>query len=1078
MNFHKPLKKTLTALLVVCLVCIMFASVIRFVPTAHATTFFSDGFELVTAPDNFDPWTGTSISSGATLEVSQEHPKSGVNSTYVVTNSSSTNAYAYKTIAGSTTLYLQAACYIDYFDLSSTNYFSFASLSDEYTQYLGIGVRNSGGTQYATLFARNITGGSGEMQMAMSNFVMLTGTFHVFEANYTVANYPNGQAHLWIDGVEATEAALTNMNTTGCTATRVRAGCGGTYFSSGKGVGFYVDDVTVADAYIGVGSPPPTVSLSVSLDEPYYGQQLQNGTQTFKYTPISQNCGELENSTLYIWNGTTGELILTQSNTTAVINNTSNSFQKNLQTDGSYKWNVRLCNATDYVFSAVNNTFSIISGQITFIDDDDLGQIRAIIVNADDNHVANWTLVAENLENYSINLVITSGLAGHKCYWSGSDYLPNLPGTYNLTEAYNQLHAHGIKMYIWLDSMLRADYSKNGIYKNVWYYNTSLSPVSEGNYSSIIPYYGMGGWLDICNPYAIAMMKGAIQEVLSRYTIDGFVLDYVRWDDNGPYGNCSTAEAIENNYDRIQFIKFNPACSDVDWPRDVMQVSWGGTGKYYTQFKQFQIDIINEYVKNITMWAKEINPNIKFGATPRYPGESPGTCLLTCGQDVGTWIKEGYVQWVAPMTYNNTNHVFTPESLKTMYETYISRRTGESHGVVKVIPCLANYYTSDEGLTLEIFAQRCKAALDAGCDGYLINEYCGSGSSVVPWTKDDGVIPDTTNTFLNLSLPQSNIFISNTKIQALSETSIQVSWTTNSLSNSTIEYNSIPLYSWSYTVDTSAYPFAWSYWKCTKVAGIVMSNSTETTNHVILIQNPVTQPIYFHIMSQSDNVTAYVYGMIETLLPSSVSLTISSPTNTTYTSSTITITMSASGGTIDTIWFNIWNGSWIYSNTTYTETTYKTLVNGTYTFYGWANNTDGYSDSESVVFTMAITGEIQELSILDFTTTYLNTTEQGTFSKGDSFLVKLTVNNTGNLEITNAFVEITITDPDSYVTYIAYVFITLEVGESTTIYCGTLILDSATSGSYSVSVLIYDGLPWDGGSGIDGGLDNTNFTVS
>ena len=86
-----------------------------------------------------------------------------------------------------------------------------------------------------------------------------------------------------------------------------------------------------------------------------------------------------------------------------------------------------------------------------------------------------------------------------------------------------------------------------------------------------------------------------------------------------------------------------------------------------------------------------------------------------------------------------------------------------------------------------------------------------------------------------------------------------------------------------------------------------------------------------------------------------VTVTIAQPQNTTYTSGTIPIQIMASGGTIDRIWYNIKSGgSWLYSNTTYTAPTTKTLTNGIYTFYGWANNTDGNSDSKTVVFTVNI----------------------------------------------------------------------------------------------------------------------------
>ena len=81
------------------------------------------------------------------------------------------------------------------------------------------------------------------------------------------------------------------------------------------------------------------------------------------------------------------------------------------------------------------------------------------------------------------------------------------------------------------------------------------------------------------------------------------------------------------------------------------------------------------------------------------------------------------------------------------------------------------------------------------------------------------------------------------------------------------------------------------------------------------------------------------------------------PTNTTYTSSSVSVSLSASG-TIDTIWWNCKNGtSWIYgTNQTYTVPTSMTgFVDGTsYTFYAWANNTDGDWDEETVMFTVLI----------------------------------------------------------------------------------------------------------------------------
>jgi len=87
-------------------------------------------------------------------------------------------------------------------------------------------------------------------------------------------------------------------------------------------------------------------------------------------------------------------------------------------------------------------------------------------------------------------------------------------------------------------------------------------------------------------------------------------------------------------------------------------------------------------------------------------------------------------------------------------------------------------------------------------------------------------------------------------------------------------------------------------------------------------------------------------------------IVITNPTNTTYSSSIISVSLSATGGTIDTIWYNCKNGTtWIYgSNQTYTVATSMTgFVNGTtYSFYAWANNTEGNSDEETVMFSVQI----------------------------------------------------------------------------------------------------------------------------
>jgi len=80
------------------------------------------------------------------------------------------------------------------------------------------------------------------------------------------------------------------------------------------------------------------------------------------------------------------------------------------------------------------------------------------------------------------------------------------------------------------------------------------------------------------------------------------------------------------------------------------------------------------------------------------------------------------------------------------------------------------------------------------------------------------------------------------------------------------------------------------------------------------------------------------------------------PINTVYSIPTISVQFSASGGTIDKMWWNctFTNGTVVYANTTYTVATSMSLGNSSYIFNAMANNTDGESGYSTVMFTVTI----------------------------------------------------------------------------------------------------------------------------
>lgn len=98
------------------------------------------------------------------------------------------------------------------------------------------------------------------------------------------------------------------------------------------------------------------------------------------------------------------------------------------------------------------------------------------------------------------------------------------------------------------------------------------------------------------------------------------------------------------------------------------------------------------------------------------------------------------------------------------------------------------------------------------------------------------------------------------------------------------------------------------------------------------------------------------YADVETWTAGSApTVSIANPTNTTYSSSSIMYSFTANGA-VDTYWHNVLNEStWVYVlNQTGNSGTLTGFVNGSYTFYGYANDSSNNIGSNSVSFTVSV----------------------------------------------------------------------------------------------------------------------------
>jgi uncharacterized lipoprotein YddW (UPF0748 family) len=455
----------------------------------------------------------------------------------------------------------------------------------------------------------------------------------------------------------------------------------------------------------------------------------------------------------------------------------------------------------------------------------------ALIGGWSDMPNANWTLMANTLASYGVNFVDMDVIRNYETAYQSVIVPGQIYPPLNFTQAINAFHAHGISVYAHFMTMMRA-YGGDGTNRDAYYLPGNLTPVD---------YYG-GAWLDIANPATPPLIKSLIHELVSNYSIDGIVFDYTRWDDFMPVGT----------YDFAQFktdTGLDTGANYTTWISDIAGTSYGGNGKYNTQFSVWRTQLVDTFVKNITQWALAINPNLKFGATPHsiYPG-NPDYWTVEQGQDAAYWISQGYIQFVMPMMYpasNSSSDVATFNSeLPGRVQAWKTYTTGGAHGIVPLVGCItAGGAEFGYNYTVAQMAGWVSTLLANGADGWIINEYGGPGAN--PNSGD----PDLRPYFAALNLTQT-FALTNVIMQAFNSTSEQISWTTSSAANSTVEYNSSQLFVWSQVTTYDMLSSGFPYWQDKYLTGFVTSNATSVTNHTIILTGlTLGTKYYFRIQS-------------------------------------------------------------------------------------------------------------------------------------------------------------------------------------------------------------------------------------
>ena len=152
-------------------------------------------------------------------------------------------------------------------------------------------------------------------------------------------------------------------------------------------------------------------------------------------------------------------------------------------------------------------------------------------------------------------------------------------------------------------------------------------------------------WLCPSHPANIALERDSMLEVARNYAVDGIHFDYIRYPDGAACYCAGCRERFEEGIGRAA----------ARWPADVLR-----GGPLYADYQQFRRDNISRLVQSVADEARRARPGLKISAAvfANWPA-----CREEIGQDWGRWVEQGWLDFVCPMNYTESNAEFRTRTL-------------------------------------------------------------------------------------------------------------------------------------------------------------------------------------------------------------------------------------------------------------------------------------------------------------------------------------------------------------------------------------------------------------------------------
>lgn len=303
-----------------------------------------------------------------------------------------------------------------------------------------------------------------------------------------------------------------------------------------------------------------------------------------------------------------------------------------------------------------------------------------------------WDRTAKELAAAGFNIILPNMLWGGRAHYA-SDVLPRST-TYEkfgdqITQCVTAAKKYGLEVHVW-----KVNFNLSGAPPEF------IRKIHQERRNQVSVDGQAHDWLCPSHPENFALELASMLEVARKYPVDGLHFDYIRYPDRDKCycDGCRNRFESETN----QQVK--------NWPVDCY------SGDLRERYAQWRCDQITRLVKAVHDEAKPIRPGLKISAAvfSSYP-----SCRESVAQDWPEWIKAGYLDFVCPMDYTQSDLDFIG---------LVRNQQKLIEGRIPIYPGIGQFRLSADRTVGQIHQAR-----ELGADGFTIFDLSrGSAASAVP----------------------------------------------------------------------------------------------------------------------------------------------------------------------------------------------------------------------------------------------------------------------------------------------------------------------------------------------------------